>query len=106
MADRDKLARILAQNAEKSFVQRILQPENYPRLDLGDGNYATHKMAWTEADGRYYAYPTVMYDGKKLTEYDPQTAFQHAVKSGNVIAFDDPSEADWFSKNYKQWWDR
>jgi hypothetical protein len=106
MADREKLARILAQNAEKSFVQRILQPENYPRLDLGDGNYATHMMAWTSADGKHYVYPTVLFDGKQLVQYEPDAAFEQAKKSGNVIAFDDPREADWFSKNYKQWWDQ
>lgn len=105
MSDREKLARILAQNAQKSFVQRILQPQNYPVLDLGDGNHATHEMAWTEADGRYFVYPTVMYDGKKLDKYDPDTAWGHAAKSGNYIEFKDPAEADWFSKNYKQWWE-
>lgn len=103
MAEYDDVMRILMANASKSFVKRILQPKAYPTLDLGNGQVATHKMAWNEVGGKYYVYPTVMYDGKKLTDYGDK-AFALAQKSGNVIEFKTPQEADWFSKRYKAAW--
>jgi hypothetical protein len=36
---------------DKLEVKRILQPNDYPTLDLGGGMKDTHKMAWTEANG-------------------------------------------------------
>lgn len=39
------LAQLYA-NQNKNFVKRILNPFQYPTLDLGNGNYATHLMAW------------------------------------------------------------
>ena len=37
-----KMRQILEANKDKTFVDRILNPNKYPRLDLGNGNYATH----------------------------------------------------------------
>jgi hypothetical protein len=71
-------------NASKSFVQRILQPSAFPKLDLGNGQFATHKMAWAEKGGKYYVYPTVLYDGKKLVDYGDK-AFDQVMKNGNYI---------------------
>lgn len=96
--------RILMAHKDKTFVDRILNRDKYPTLDLGNGAYATHKMAWTEADGKYYAYPTVLWDGKQLREYDPKSAFDQVMKSGNFIEFNTPHEADWFSRRYKAAW--
>lgn len=107
MADPKELAKvqaILAANAKKTFVQRIMNREKFPTLDLGNGQHATHKMAWASADGKYRVYPTVLYDGSKLVEYDPKTAYQHILKSGNFIDFDTPEEAEWFSQRYKSVW--
>lgn len=102
-----KLRQILQDNADKSFVQRIVNymgPQNSPVLDLGNGELATHRMAWNEAGGRYFAYPTVLMgqDGK-LKDYG-DSAWDHVVKTGNYIEFQSPQEADWFSKNYKRIW--
>lgn len=30
---------------------------------------------------------------------------QRILQNGNFIEFDDPKQADWFSKNYKKAWD-
>lgn len=108
MAERDDVLRILMQNANKSFVKRILQPNAYPTLDLGDGNIATHKMAWSSVnsgDGKtkYVVYPTVLYDGEKLVDYGDK-ALDTVLKSNNYIEFDSPEQADWFSRQYKLAW--
>ena len=104
-----EIMKILNANADKPFVKRIIGDQTkQPRLDLKDGNYATHRMAWGEADtpsGRkYVVYPTVMTgkDGKLVDHGDK--AFSHAVKTNNVIEFDDPKKAEWFSKSYKEAW--
>jgi len=105
--DYKKLLELLDKNKDKEFVQRILNPSKYPTLDLGDGTKATHLMAWGEQDGKYYAYPTVLMNKKgELEQQDPDTAFKNVMQSGDYIEFDDPDEADWFTKNYKMLWGR
>jgi hypothetical protein len=99
-----KIANILINNRDKSFVKRIVERDKYPVIENKDGTVSTHKMSTMEMDGVTYAYPTILFDGKELKEYDPDTAFDYAVKTGNVIPFDDPKEADWFTKNYKSIW--
>ncbi len=59
-----KINKILQENKHLNFVQRILSPQNYPTLDLGNGNYATHKMAYSDVGGLSVAYPTVIHDEK------------------------------------------
>lgn len=99
-----RLMQILKTNASKSFVQRILRPGDFPTLDLGNGQIATHRMAWNEAGGRYFAYPTVLLqEGGKLHDYGDD-AWDQAVKSGNYIEFSNPAEAEWFTKRYKGAW--
>lgn len=93
----------LKRNSDKTFVQRILRPNDFPVLDDGNGGIATHRMAWGEADGKYVAFPTVLYDGKQLVDHG-KSAFDQVMKSGNYITFDSPHEAEWFSKRYKGAW--
>lgn len=101
MSEKDDVMRILQANADKTFVKRILFPDKFPKLDLGDGNYASHKMSWSEVNGKYHVFPTVLYDGKQLVQYDPDTALKLALKSGNTIPMDTPAGADWLSQKYK-----
>jgi hypothetical protein len=108
MADLAELTRIydiLEKNKHKNFVKRILDPDNSPKLDLGEGNYATHKMAWGESEGKYFVYPTIIQDGDKLVDYG-KDAFNKAFEKGDVIEFSTPYEADNFSKNYKKVWEK
>ncbi len=100
-----KIMETLNANKDKSFVQRILNPSQYPTLDLGNGNSATHRMAWTEAGGKYYVYPTVLLNDKgTLTDYGPDKAWDHVKQTGNVIEFPTADDADWFSTRYKAAW--
>lgn len=102
MDDYDKVMAVLQANANKTFVQRILKPDSFPVLPHENG-IATHRMSWGEAGGKYYAYPTVLYDGKNLKDYG-DAAWDLAIKSGNVIEFPTGEEADWFSRHYKAGW--
>lgn len=104
--DIDKINSILNVNAQKNFVQRILTPDQFPTLDLGDGNYATHKMAWATVDGKPIVYPTIIYQAgmNQLVPLDENSALNYALQSGEYIPFDNTADADWFSKNYKKVW--
>lgn len=99
-----RLMAVLKENAGKSFVQRILRPDEFPTLDIGNGSHATHRMAWGQAGDKYVVYPTVMLaPGGKLADYGQQ-AWTHARDSGNFIAFDSPEQAEWFASKYKGAW--
>lgn len=99
-----RLMAILKANAGKSFVQRILRPDEFPTLDLGNGQHATHRMAWGESGGKYVVFPTVMMaPGGQLYDYG-NDAWKHASQSGNFIEFDKPEDAEWFSTRYKGAW--
>lgn len=100
-----QLEKVLTANADKNFVQRILHPESSPQLDMGNGQHATHLMSYGEADGKYIVFPTVQMDNGKLKNYGDQ-AFDRAMKSGEYISFDNEKDAEWFSKNYKQYWEK
>ena len=102
--DKKWLENVLVANREKPFVQRILNPENYKTLDLGEGEYGTHLMSHAEADGKYYVYPTIVDTPNGLQRMEPKAAFEYNLRSGNVIPFETEKEALWFSKNYKEWW--
>lgn len=105
--DNDEYQRLMAimkANAGKSFVQRILRPSEFPTLDVGNGQHATHRMSWGEAGGKYYVYPTVLLtEGGKLHDFG-DNAWVHAIKGGNYIEFDKPEDAEWFSSRYKGAW--
>jgi hypothetical protein len=98
-----ELIQILQANKEKPFIKRIIDPAAYPRLPLEGGDYATHKMAWGESDGKPVVFPTVMMDNGQLTDFG-DSAFSRAMETGNYVEFDDPQRAEDFSKTYKQIW--
>src|SRR5688572_25515035 len=99
-----RLMQILKTNANKSFVQRILRPDEFPTLPLGNGSHATHRMAWGESGGKYVVYPTVLLNDKKQLQDYGDDAWKHAAQSGNFIEFDNAQDADWFSQRYKGAW--
>jgi hypothetical protein len=90
-----------------NFVDRIINKDKYPTLDLGDGNYATHKMGYSTNDLGAVVYPNVIHDQESgtLVELSPDEAYQHAMQTGEYIPFDSENDADWFGKNYKKVWE-
>ena len=102
----DKITRSLTANADKDFVRRILDPAIYPVLQNEGGGVSTHSMANSEADGRYFSYPTVVRKGGDLVRLGGREAIDHAKKTGEYIEFPSDEEALNFSKNYKKYWER
>lgn len=87
---------ILDANKDVPFVQRMYDPvETIPALK-GKGQYATHEMAWGEADGKYVVFPTIFPgpDGKLMRPKDP---FQYAVDNGETITLDSKRDAKNFA---------
>jgi len=97
----DQMTSILAKHANKNFVDRIIRPKAYPSIKR-DGTSMTHRMAWGEADGIYYVYPTIVQHGNKLVELDPDEAWEYAIQTGESIPFETAEQADFFSRNYKR----
>ncbi len=101
-----EIIKILADNADKSFVKRVMNPKNYGVLKNPDGSISTHSMSWGEDDqGKVYVYPTVLMekDGS-LRRYSDNEAWRHTQATGNFIEFPSREKADWFTKNYKRIW--
>ena len=99
-----RVMKILEANEHLDFVQRILSPEQYPELTTEDGYRATHQMADSEADGKFYAYPSIVHSKGALSWLEDNDAFQYAMDSGERISFDSAEDANWFAKNYKLIW--
>ena len=66
----------------------------------------THKMSWSEADGDFYVYPSVMVNQDGVLEDYGDAAFDEALRRRDFIKFDNSEQADWFTKNYKTYWDK
>ena len=99
--DIEMIKKILEQNKKKNFVARMYQ-QNPQFIDYGNGQVATHKMAWGNINGKNLVFPTILQTDKGLQEFSPQDAVGHVLKTGNFIEFGTPEEADFFSKNYKK----
>ncbi|MCK5089844.1 MAG: hypothetical protein KAQ88_07680 [Hyphomicrobiaceae bacterium] len=103
---REKIEKILEANKDKDFVQRILDPDNSPTIDMGKGMKGSHMMATAESDGVHYAYATIQRDAEgNLERLDPQIAFEKAMAQGEVIGFKTAAEANDFAQNYKTVWE-
>ena len=112
-------------NRDLPFIQRILNPGAYPEYRNEPGavqsnqprtifdmvrnlDPSTHNMAWgTDDTGKHFVYPEIvqMQPGGWLQKLNQLDAWKHAERTGNRIGFTDPTQADAFSKNYKNLWD-
>ena len=105
---------ILSRNADKNFVQRVLRPDQNPKLDNRDaaGNIvsqSTHSMsAEVDADGNWFVFPTVVQGPSgDLQRLELRDAQKYAKETGERIGFGkDKDAAIWFSSDdgYKQVW--
>jgi hypothetical protein len=101
---------VLNRYSSVPFVRRILTPFKAPvAIDDADPEkkrVMTHKMAWGEADGKYYVFPTVMPDESGALRNFGDKAMDEAFKRRDVVPFNTPEEAAYFSENYKKFWDK
>ena len=98
--------RILQENKNLNFVQRILEPKQWPTMTLPSGHGASHLMSWAENEKGPFVYPTIIYDKetRSLKQLEARQAVRHALSTGEFIPFPDAAQADLFSKEYKRVW--
>lgn len=92
---------IVQANTHLNFVQRMLHPKDWPYIANPDGSYSTHLMMSSADDKGPFVFPSIVWDDKtqtlkKFSEEDWRGAAHHAQKTGELIRFDTPQEAEWF----------
>lgn len=88
----------LSQNQHLNFVQRLIEPDKYPRIDNPDGSYSTHLMASARAGGKEIAFPTIIQgENGKLEKLSMNEAIKYALKHQEYIEFPTQEEADAFA---------
>lgn len=91
-----------AKEQNPRFVQRMTEPLKW--LDLDNGNYATHMMAWEYTDdGQAMTFPTVMEDVEGNLQDYKDKAMTEAQNRGDYLIMA-PEEAQIFTEGYKQGW--
>ena len=90
------VASVLEENKDVPFVKRILNPDEYPVVENADGTVSSHLMSYSEADGKYFVYPTLVDKGQGRLE-KPDDPYQEARDTGNVIKFDNEEDAAAFA---------
>ena len=91
-----------AKEQNPRFVQRMTEPLKY--LDLGNGDHATHLMAWEYTDdGQAMAFPTVMEDIEGNLQNYKDKSLTEAYNRGDYLIMS-PEEAELFTSQYKQGW--
>ena len=103
---KEEPSEILAKNPDVPFVKRINNPQDYPYPEENeDGSISTHLLsAETDEDGNAWVFPTKVYKDKEYKTYTEEERFQaldDAKSSGNALQFNNITEADVFSQNYK-----
>jgi len=97
-----QILEILNKNMHLEFVKRIMGAKNFPTLPNRDGSESTHGMMFCGGDGKFYVYPSVVYDEEVMARLGPDTAFGRAMRLGDYIEFPTLQEAYEFSKEYKK----
>jgi len=96
------LAELLEANKNKDFVQRIINPSNYPTMELGPDAYGTHKTSHVTEGNKAIVYPHIIHRAGKLELLDRNSAYEYARKNNEYLEMT-PAEAEWFGKNYKSY---
>lgn len=94
----------IEQNKDKNFVDRIINADKYPVLEMGGGNYGTHRMSYASLGDKYIAYPEIIYDQGEMKKLGRREALDYAVKNKQYIQFDNSTDAELFGQNYKSYW--
>ena len=95
---RGKVDRILDDNRDLNFVDRMYQPNTPSIMIPGQDSPSTHFME--SADGRVY--PTVVQMPDGSLQYLGANAYDYAMETGEYIEFPNDRQARRFAKSYKK----
>lgn len=74
---------------EPEFIDRSLNPQNYPVINNPDGSISSHRMAAeVDENGNWYVFPTIqMQPDGTLRQYDDaREAMKAAFMTGNILS--------------------
>jgi hypothetical protein len=97
---------VLKANASVPWVDRVLNPEKYPKpVANAMGEIATHKMAAEYGpdgpNGPAYVFPTVVLEGGKYVELPLNQAMERALRVGDYIQTNKIEDAIKITERYK-----
>jgi hypothetical protein len=100
------LLKLLNEYKSVPFVDRVLNPQQYPKPTIFDDreNMQTHFMsAANDKEGNWYVFPKIIFEEGKYKKFETEDeALRNALSTGNIIPFGkDKDKAIEFSKNYK-----
>lgn len=96
------MSKVLSQrNKDLNWVDRGLNPDNYPSITNEDGSVSTHKLSYvTGDDGEAYVYPTiVLQEDGSLKELTPDEAWKYAKDTNTAMRVPNVKLAEYYSKN-------
>ena len=87
------------------FVDRYRNPSSNPVIQNDDGTVSTHRMGYSEVDGKHIAYPTIVNMDGGLVDLGQELGFKYAMYSGDFKEFPSEEEAAKYAKDgYKAQW--
>ena len=98
----EAMSKVLSErNKHLNWVERGLNPDNYPKIDNGDGTFSTHRLAYSTGDeGEAYVYPTIIQNDKgKLEQLNDHAAWEYAVKTKTAMRIPNVQLAEYYSQN-------
>ena len=98
----EAMSKVLSQrNKSLNWVERGLNPNNYPTIDNGDGTFSTHRLEYKTGDnGEAYVYPTIIQNDKgELEQLDDDAAWDYAMKTKTAMVVPNVKLAEYYSQN-------
>lgn len=95
----------LVKNSNANFAKRLQDP-NRKALQLPNDEWGNFKLSWSEDETGVIVYPEIQEIDGKLVDLsgNPDKAWESAIKHNDYIYFPSREAADWFTKNYKNYY--
>lgn len=95
----------LIKNSNANWAKRLQDP-NRKYITYPDGSYGNFKLAWSEDETGTIVYPEIQEIDGQLVDLseDREKAWKSAIEHKDYIYFPSNDAADWFTKNYKNYY--
>ena len=95
----------LIRNSNANFAKRLQDP-NRKYITYPDGSWGNFKLAWSEDETGTIVYPEIQEINGELVDLsnDKEAAWKSAIKHGDYVYFPSNEAAEWFTKNYKDYY--
>ena len=95
----------LIKNSKANWAKRLQDP-NRKYITYPDGSWDNFKLAWSEDETGTIVYPEIQEIDGQLIDLsgNPEKAWKSAIEHKDYIYFPSNDAADWFTKNYKNYY--